>query len=691
MMETTLKNNNFKGLFSVYKWSLSRYKAPTIVLAVLLFCAGPLVAILTKLLDANLKELNGNQAPPIRHIYDIGCMYYSLSGLVVLFFTLFIAVTVFGYLHKKRSMDTFASLPVSRRTFFFGRYLAGLTMLLVPMLFNFLLTFIITATCDLGESGTLLTLFKFFFILICIVLASYSLTSFIAVCCGTSASTVVSTIIINGAYPIVIYLATLMFTISIPGNATSFSSVFFLDLPIIALTALAPYFSFTQFFPNAAVLDVIDEFQLKQPAYMLEGCIYLIMFTVVFTLLAMLLIKKRKSECAQSGFAFKVPVYAIRLITSVAAGLLTGGIFVIVSNLNSSYNVYFPFAIGAFIGAFLAHLIVTVIFNAGFRGFLKSLISYGVSMVLITAWCLIVVTGFFNYDIYVPSESSIASVNITSRIHSYDDDYMNTPIINFTYTDNFDKITDIHRDISNNLRNTYHYPYLRDGYLSSNYSYTSSSSWNYSIKDGEYSVNDIQFEYTLKSGQKITKRYDGVILDYSINKKIQDLVNTNYNEHLANNLKNMYNGISDTYMDCFVNIYNTPKHKLAFSSYNDDGTFLYYNENILKALAKDIRADKNLTFEVDENDKKDYPYIYIERIERMNSNISDSYMIIVKDSYTNTLKEIEKLENDKALVAQNSYFEDNLYNEETNEYSDSDEGYATSGSVTRGVTIGNVH
>lgn len=663
MMETTLQNNKCKSLLSVYKWTLCRHKTPAIVLSVLLFCAGPLISILLKLFDISLAQQNqaidGGFYNP-NHIYAIDTMFFTLSGLVILFFTLFISITVFKYLHSKRNMDTFASLPVSRRTFFLGRYLAGLTMLLVPLLVNFLITLAITASCPLGGNNVLLTLLQYFLILVCIVTASYSLTAFIAVCCGTSASTVVSTIIINGAYPIVIYLAMLMFNLAIPGQ-NMMNALFSSEIPMIILFALSPYCMFTQFYPSLNMyLYETNETQASlnpYPSHLLDGCIYLLIFAVILTSITFILIKKRKTECAQSGFAFKVPVYVIRLITSVAAGLLSGGIFALTTSMSKIDNIYLFFAIGAFIGAFLAHLIVTVIFNAGFRGFLKSLIAYGVSMALITAWCLLVVTGFFNYDIYVPSESSIASVNISAHMVA-DGDYPDTMELKFTYTDSFDKITDIHKDISNNLRSTYHYPYLHESYPSA-YFYSSTTYYrNYGMEDSEYSVNNIELEYTLKGGQKIKKAYDSRVLNSSIDKKIKDLLNTNYNEHMADALESANKSITNTNEYYSIEIFGTPKSNstININSYVGDYAKQYqYVKDLLTALSKDIRSDKDITYEISAEDKESYPYINIETPNFFNC------FIVVKGSYKNTLKELEKIEKDKNLWSEGSDIEYNDY------------------------------
>ena len=61
-------------------------------------------------------------------------VYPIIFGCILMLFTLLVSVFMFSYLHKKRSVDMFGALPVSRRTLFFSRYLAGLTILLVPLL-----------------------------------------------------------------------------------------------------------------------------------------------------------------------------------------------------------------------------------------------------------------------------------------------------------------------------------------------------------------------------------------------------------------------------------------------------------------------------------------------------------------------------------------------------------------------------
>ena len=105
----------------VFKWSLVKFKPFSIAYWILLLLAFPMVDILIMITTLSY-------GPFKDYIDDMEYAAYEISGtgfaFIAVLYSIIIAIMAFSYMHNKRSVDWFGSLPVSRRTLFFGRYFA---------------------------------------------------------------------------------------------------------------------------------------------------------------------------------------------------------------------------------------------------------------------------------------------------------------------------------------------------------------------------------------------------------------------------------------------------------------------------------------------------------------------------------------------------------------------------------------
>lgn len=560
MTSATLSNKKKTKLSdfrNILIWSLKKHKALGIVYVSLLVFSSPVIGLLTSLSVGTLDN-------PVTVL-----TFASLSTVVTMIMTFIISVMMFDYLHNKRQADVFGSLPCTRRTLFFSRFTTGLAMIIVPYIINMLIVVLMSLGLKAGSDiftvyipyilhvGTLVVLS---------VIASYSFTAFMAVCCGTTANTVLSTLLISFAYPIAISMLSTLGSSMIPGVNLHID-----EIPLIS-NLLSPYgssaggiFSLTlsMIKMDSNAVDFLGDNWQQLVAWAIliaasfVGCFFLT--------------KKRKTEAAQNSFAFKAPSVIIRAIATAAVGLLFGLIFTFFTCLNifsdfarneifgqeiqnSAWTMFAIFLIAFVIAAFLTHLIATVIFNKGFKGFAKSLISFAAVVLCVCLLYTSLAFGGFGADKYVPQADKVSSVEIATT--SYSGYWFNRsigslfpllmpqiPPSSFDYDndiictgeESINATTELHREIISNLNNVNPTPYYINTF-SEPYPFSGASTSDYS----EFETIDsnppvLKFLYHMKDGTTVERIYsEGYYFNIDIVSKLNNIETISAKENTAN-------------------------------------------------------------------------------------------------------------------------------------------------------------
>lgn len=322
---------------------------------------------------------------------DSGCFLMFLGTLeYALIIGLVISIRSFSYLHNKRQTDMIGSLPVSRRVMYFSKLISASIISLVPMVIVDSVIIIMTQNSvtfsDIFHSNLdalSLTLNASIMLIACI-----SFFGLMSICCGKTSDKIISFFGVNLAAPVAITILTALPSLLLMGYSFSFN----LNLVMF----LSPIFSTITWNP-----------------------IYWLIFTAITVLLSFFLIKKRKSECAQSHFAYKFPLIAVKVLISFSAGIVVALILLLINNLTKSGNDYVSFWIGMIIGSFIAYMIIQLIFARGFSGFLKGLIPYGAMLLCFAIYFTSLSFGFFGYESYVPNIDDVKSVSFNSGDTAY--------------------------------------------------------------------------------------------------------------------------------------------------------------------------------------------------------------------------------------------------------------------------------
>ena len=481
MTSTISCNKKVSPFSSIYWWSLRKNMASAIVYAVLLLFSYPLLIFMYKIFNNSSKEIQNG--------FLEGCaalVFPVITGGIAILFTLLVAVFMFSYMHKERSVDVFGALPVTRRTLFFSRYFTGISILLVP----FLLCMGLSMLLSIQSFEAVQQLWRSSVTILVSVVVAYTFTAFVAVCCGTTADMVISVLAINGLYPLMVLMCQVISNSTIPGVTSNF------NLPAVVYTALSPY--------SSGIVNAVMD-----PALTESGAQFLWWFVLLALSIAgcIAVSRKRKAECAQAGFALRLLPVLVRAIACTVAGLVFALVFSSfsfgVNAQNSVLNHYIWFFLGLMIGSFIAHLILTFIYNRGSRGFLKSLISYGVLILVIGAAYMIVSTGMFGMDLYVPQPQQVKQVQF--KVNGPENFFLSGAdeelFAVYTEQEDIEKVVRVHTSITDNLRERAGYPYAM-----------SLGAFGYMENEAPL-FYDVIIKYTLENGCVVERAYSNFTFD----------------------------------------------------------------------------------------------------------------------------------------------------------------------------------
>lgn len=392
-MTSKTSSNNLRGeLIQTYLWDLKHRFGLIALFCGLHFISLPLVEILamnsaqrsnlqygTTTVDFDSRFLN---------VLQVALPLCTVS--LTLLMALLLSVMAFQYMHQKRSVDLFHSLPVSRSALMGGRILSSLTALIIPLIVNFTFLFLIAAVFRLDFSVFSGFLFSSFGWIILMSAAAFLFCTVMAACSGTTFDMVISIVVISITYPLMIALGHTTAAMIIPGMTMDFSP------QLTPYTALSPFV--------AAYIPMIWNSFQPQSHVGMDFLLWWIFMGIATAALALVLYRRRKSECAESNYAFPMPKHVIRFVATTAAGLAGGLIF---QSVFSSVSGFFT---GVFVASLVTHVIAEAIYGRGFKGLKKSFAYYGIFLVVFTAFYGICATGAFGFDTRAPKAEEVSYV-----------------------------------------------------------------------------------------------------------------------------------------------------------------------------------------------------------------------------------------------------------------------------------------
>ena len=426
MTSTVSFKDKLKQIFSVILWDLKGCKGSLMVYTILASVFTVIIFTLVFVLTADqtsFSPLFSTESSPKISLSEKMQVFQVISSAIIGFLTLIFAiiytVQIFSYMHNKRKVDFYGSLPISRARLFLAKYGAAYLFSIIPMLV-FMGIIAIASIC----TGTLLLpqVTNMYVNFIVGTLACISAYGFLSACCGTTFNTVIMFIAVCACYPL---------------------SMVFVRAYIDAFFTGA----YTQTFSKSFITNALNPIS----AYFGNNLIYWLVFSAACIAFGTLLIMKRRSERAQTSFAYYIPCHIIKVIVSFLTGMFLGTMF---GSLNVFGNGVGGFVFGFILASAPTFLIVHMIFYKGLKQIVRTIPIYAGLAVVVIVGVALINLDVFGYNTYVPKSEDVKSAGIILTQHYYPKDknfsrVMSKSAEDFTSSSDIDSIVKIHNNIIN--------------------------------------------------------------------------------------------------------------------------------------------------------------------------------------------------------------------------------------------------
>lgn len=340
------------------------------------------------------------------------------NGFAVVFFTgmslivpVVMATNLFGYMQNKRSVDVYHALPLTRSELYLATSAAGMTLIWIPMLLNFMLV----AGCALLVGGQ--SIGMIFLELLCwmvITFVIFALTAFAAVNVGTTFDTAIFSMGLNAS------LAAVYMTVIAIGSAFLYG-FYEIDNGMLVAYRLSPVALMIgrQALNGANAAKMLKENNIAIALWLVAGIVVFVIGLFVY--------KRRRSEQAESVGNLGPLQMFIRSVGTLVGGAMLGAVFCGVFGFENSKAVFLA---SVAVGALITYFIGDVILTRTVRSIPRALPT---ALATTLGVCLLVggvMYGGFGYEKRVPSVESVASV----ALDSYSSRYANEPSLYEDYS-----------------------------------------------------------------------------------------------------------------------------------------------------------------------------------------------------------------------------------------------------------------
>lgn len=307
------------------------------------------------------------------------------------------ALTGFMYLHSKKQMDFYHSIPVRREWIFAVKYLNGIFIVLSTYLLNLLFTFLVLGMNGVEVSVLLSTGIPTFLIHAAGYLMIYGLMTVAVMLTGNFFISILGGIVLFAYIPAAVSLVQgLMYLFFVTVNTRG-----------IALEQLLCYGSPVSYY----AMMIADGIEAGMDHYgAVAGAAGIAAVAgVVLAVIAVLLYKKRPSESAGKSMAFAVTKAPIKIMMVVPITIFTSLLF---------WTIYYSMTWAVFgfvLGLVVTHCIVEIIYHFEFRKLFANLPHMAVSAVLALAVIAVFRFDLFGYDTYLPKKAELTGASICAN------------------------------------------------------------------------------------------------------------------------------------------------------------------------------------------------------------------------------------------------------------------------------------
>ena len=357
------------------------------------------IALLTLLFFVLMPVIGASHLDHVKQFYDKKVILDSMTEIIIsqnnMVMVLTIAAAVlcgisgFFYLHSKKKVDFYHSVPVKRKTLFAVNYINGLLIYFIPYLINLILFYITLSIRGLFYSKlihmtmtALLVNVVFYCIIYTIVVIAVMLTgNFIISCFGTAV--------------LLLYGPTLLLV-----KEEYFRSFFHTYYPIIRLESCLRFAS-----PIWSYVNVIE--QLQDGGSITNSIIIACSVIILLIALALYLYLKRPSEAAGKAMVFPLSKPVIKFMLVILLSLAGGVLFYGIVNSSDGWFVF-----GLSFSLLVVYAAIEIIYNFDIRGAFRHK-----KQLLLCAFIVACVAVVFRFDLlhfddYLPKQDKIESMAV---------------------------------------------------------------------------------------------------------------------------------------------------------------------------------------------------------------------------------------------------------------------------------------
>ncbi len=320
----------------------------------------------------------------------------GLIAFLIIVAAVVIGVSSFSYLHNRRKVDFYHSIPVRRELLFAVQYIGGFLIVALAYLVNLGIVMVVGCAYQVPFSSVAGTAMLGWLLNLLFFLLMYAVVSIAMIMTGNMLVGILGSGVFFFYMPIMITLL------------VGYCSTFFKTIHYYFLNgAGSPFMAALKWTsPIAAYITAIGWEMGGQLGKHIPAFIILFFAALGLAILALELYRKRPSEAAGKAMAFKWSMMPIRVLLVFGFGM-GGAMFFW---LLQSTLVWLVF--GAVVGSLISHCVVEIIYNFDF----KKLLSHKLQYVCCLACVLLAVMAFrfdwFRYDYYVPDEGKVTEAAV---------------------------------------------------------------------------------------------------------------------------------------------------------------------------------------------------------------------------------------------------------------------------------------
>lgn len=400
-------------------------------------------------------------------------------------------VSGFAYLHSKKQMDFYHSLPVKREQLFFVRFVNGILIYAIPYLISILYVYLICTVFGVMSIRIFTDALVGFF---------WNLMGYIILYLSTIIAMVLTGKLVIAFFGIVVLNA---YAPAIYGLALLLQESFFVTMHTTSVAIEDVIFQTRWLSPFSFYLGMIANVYEETVSIPLE-LLSVVLMAIVLGAIALWLYKKRPSEKADIAMSFKISEPIIRVLIAIPVGIVAGLLlFAVQYDLDENFAIVW-LVLGSILGAFIAHGIIESLYQGDVKKCLSHKAQMGATIVVAIITPLLFYYDVFGYDSYIPEKDKIAHMAIASSDLRFGGSYVDEEggwlsaeefALKEMQVTNFDAMYELAQFLSEEIsehrtRNFFGY---------NNY---------YGNLNTEYvSYSEYVIQYTLKDGSKVTREY----------------------------------------------------------------------------------------------------------------------------------------------------------------------------------------